>query len=253
MGLFDFIFGNKKEKELQRREKQQLNAMKQTEAEIEHAMIMDANKAYESSLPIRFNPETDEIPDYSAIAKNLYAMIDNKKYFSLLDCLDKITPPDGAQLFVQGRIATGQDERCKLLLRLPDGRISDQIFDFLMIEPSSMGAWQASLLHTLWHYLPLFGHGIYNARTAIFCEDDVRRIRMDNGEGIDAFAINSIFDYSPEVREKDGKYYVSCLYWSDYEGLVREYSEITFDDKTVTKVLKFSIEVLYPYISSVRF
>lgn len=206
-----------------------------------------AMEAYKSTRPVLYNPDTDEIPNYPAIGRQLLAAVNEKQYFSLLDCLDKVTIDEESQLFVQGRIATGEDEKCKLLIRLPDGKITDQIFDFLSFEKSCMGAWQALLLHTLWHYLPLFGHGIYSGREAIYNIDDANSCCLRNCGSIEQMAVNSIFDFTPDVREKNGKYYVSYLYWSNYEGIVREYVEISFEGNKVSNILEFSSEVLYPY------
>lgn len=241
MGLFD-LFNKKKQERARKAEWEALNNKKD-----------EAMRAYKSSRPPYVNVIGTENCNFDEVGKQFHVVTANKKYGSFLDCLDRINRPDGTELFVLKSMPEGTTDKSKLMIRLPDGKVSDRIFDYLVVEPSFMGAWQAYLLHSVWHSLPLFDHANYEKRTFIFSESDLRSIKRDGLRIEDVINSFPVLDCSPNVRENDGKFYVSSLYWSDFGGLTREFVEITFEDNKVSSFLEFSSDVIYRYDCGIRF
>ena len=194
--------------------------------------------------------------DYATVGEKLHKLVSEKKYNAFLDCLDKVKLPNGASLIVEEcDNGTGDiGDESKLLIKLPNGETDENIFKHLIVEQSPMGAWQAYLLHKLWHVLPLFWHANYSARNYIFSKEDVNSIhpfRKEDKAGI----IKQIagFDFKPEVRQKDNKLYVSCCFFSNFKGLIREYYELTFNGNKVTEITNFANKVLYEYDCGILF
>lgn len=194
--------------------------------------------------------------DFAAVGNKLHQLALDKKYGNFLQCLDKISLPNGAKLIVEECDNSANDigDESKLLIKLPNGETDEDIFNHLIVEQSPMEAWQAYLLHTLWHVLPLFWHANYSARDYVFCKQDANSVSTFRKEDHSAIVeLISKFDVAPEVRSKDNKYYVSGCYWSDFGGLIREYFELTFDGNKVTNILQFDSKTLHKYNCGILF
>lgn len=61
------------------------------------------------------------------------------------------------------------------------------------------------------------------------------------------------YDIKPKVLEYNGKYYISCCYWSDWGGLSRECIEITFKDRMLIQTINVNDETLYNYDCGILF
>lgn len=194
--------------------------------------------------------------DFAEVGKRLHQLAQDKKYGNFLQCLDKIMLPSDAKLVVEecdnGTNSIGDES--KLLIKLPNGETDEDIFKHLIVEHSPMGAWQAYLLHKLWHVLPLFWHANYCARDYVFRKQDANSVSTFRKEDRAAIVeIISKFDVTPVVRSKDGKFYVSSCYWSDFGGLVREYLELTFDGNKIADTYQFDSKTLYEYNCGILF
>lgn len=238
--LYSDYRDNKREKKLEaeREEKKRIQKVKK-----ETAMT-----AFKSA----FQSEAD----YATIGKHLHKLAIEKSYNSFLECLDKIHLPPGAKLLVEECHGQTNDigDESKLLIKLPDGRQHEDIFNYLTVEQSSMGAWQSYLLYKLWHVLPLFWHGNYYARDYIFTKEDIKDISIYNEEDKD-YIINTIssFDCTPEVREKDSNYFISCCFFSNFGGLIREFVEISINDGKVTELYDFDKKTVFDYNCGILF
>lgn len=238
MGLFDIFNRKKKEKEI--RLQREAERIKKEEALIVYKAI-DQAKKLNSSV------------DYMAIAAKFRSLVFKHEYHSLLECLDQITLPQG-KLIIEGIKPEISRNKSILMIALQDGKRDEKIFDYLQVEQSCMGAWQAYLLHSLWHVLPLFGHAIYDSRDYLFTKEDIQSINVLNeADKTNILRIISNIDITPEVFENNGKYYISCCYWSNFYGLVREYSEIKIENKKVSDIVKFDEKVEYRYDCGIRF
>lgn len=118
------------------------------------------------------------------------------------------------------------------------------IFKYLKLEDSKMGAWNAYLLHTLWHTLPLNDHSGYSYRKylfskkevdALFIEDQIVKKKCSNSN-IDIIIVG-LSDY----------YYVSCCYWCPFSGLSRVVCEIQVRDGKVINISEISHIKLVKY------
>lgn len=238
--LYEIYRDNKKEK----KRKAEREAKEKAATEKKRA----AMNAYNSAKTIEAN--------YASVGKDLHKLAKHEQYDAFLSCLDKISLHIGDKLLVEEcNPKTGDiGDESTVYIQLANGEADENIFGHLIVEHSPMGAWQATLLHTLWHALPLFWHGNYHARDYIFTKEDANNISAYNNED-NAGIIKMItkFDCSPEVREKDDKYYVSCCFFSNFKGLVREYYELTFNENKVTDIFHIANKTLFEYNCGILF
>lgn len=231
-----------------KKQEQKRKAEREAEKEKANAIKFAAMKAYNSASIIE--------ADYALIGKQLHKLAEDKKYSNFLDCLNKIHLPSGEKLEVEECSPETGDigDESTLYILMPNDEADEKIFEHLIVEQSAMGAWQAYLLYNLWHVLPLFWHGNYHARDYIFSKEDVENISTYNQEDkARIIKIMSNFDFSPDVREKDCKYYISCCFFSNFKGLVREYYELTFEKNKVTKILNIADKTLFEYNCGIMF
>ena len=238
MGLFDIFNRKKKEKEI--RLQREAERLKKEEA-LKVYKAIDQAKKLNSSV------------DYIAIAAKFSSFVFKHEYHSLLECLDKITLPQG-KLIIEGIKPEISRDKSILMIALQDGKSDENIFDYLQVEQSCMGAWQSYLLNSLWHVLPLFGHAIYDSRDYLFTKEDIQGINaLNEADKTNIVRIISNIDITPEVFENNGKYYISCCYWNNFYGFVREYSEINIENNKVTDIVQFDEKTEYYYDCGMRF
>ena len=203
-----------------------------------------------------FKSATPAEADYAAMGNRLHKLAKEKNYNVFLNCLDKIHVPTGAKLLVEECSESGLGDESKVIIELPNGEHYNDIamFKLMRIEKSCMGAWQAYLLHKLWHVLPLFWHANYDARDYIFSKEDVNSIQPFNEEDkADIIKHIAGFNFTPEVRQNGDKFYISSCYWSDFGGLIREYIELTFDGNKIADIFQFDSKSLYNYNCGIFF
>ena len=179
---------------------------------------------------------------------------------SILECLNLIKVPDGYKLDIEPLSYEGCGGRSYIIVEDSDGNHHTNIFDFLYVEDSPMGAWQAYLLDRMWHYLPFYWHGYYDQRFYIYSQEKLQKMGFSDARSVDAPAM-SLFEnrekpnstslaqcnVKPVVYQKENKYYVSSCYWSDFAGLVREVVEISMNKNKVSEVFDVYHETLYQY------
>lgn len=238
--LYETYRDNRKEKKRK--------AERETKDRLEKEKKASANAAFLSA--------STSNDDFETVGNRLHQLAQEKKYGNFLQCLDKIKLPNGARLIVEECDNSTNDigDKSKLLIKLPNGETDEDIFKHLIVEQSPMGAWQAYLLHTLWHVLPLFWHANYSARDYVFSKQDANSVSTFRKEDHSAIVeLISKFEVAPEVRRKGNKYYVSGCYWSDFGGLIRENVELTFEDNKVANIFKFDHKILYEYNCGILF
>ena len=197
----------------------------------------------------------DDSGEFIMVAQALQKIIKDVDYNNILTILDKIVLPDGASLEVEGPDIEENDigDTSKLLIRLPGGESTDSIYDHIKFEDSCMGAWQAFLLHQMWHYLPLWWHALYDKRDYVYSKDSLSGItHFSDIISVDLSGISDT-DFSPKVNKGNDKYYVSCCYWTDFGGMKREYAELTMNDGRLAKFFVFDEETLYKYECGIYF
>ena len=184
---------------------------------------------------------------YIDIAYKLEKIVHERKYQELLVCLDKIQETGDRKLNVQECEEKGIGDESKLYIELNDGKRDYDIFKHLIVEDSPMGAWQAYWLYTLWHILPMFWHGLYGRRDYLFQFEDVFSIKLE--EDANPADRDKLLDtdLSPEVIGENGDYYVSCCYWTQFGGLIREHVYVNIKGNKVVEIKEFLSETKYEY------
>ena len=179
----------------------------------------------------------------------------------ILYVLDKIQLLEdyGLQLEYEER---GIGGRTYIYVKEPNGNLSKNFLDFVIVDDSPLGALQVYFLSKLWHYLPMYWHGYYDRRFSVFSKDDLLKIKVRSRktrgerplkpsdiyeEGNDLPEEALACDVTPKVTRYEDKYYVSCCYWSEFGGLIRELVEIKIENNKVTEFLDANREVLYRY------
>lgn len=164
----------------------------------------------------------------SSYSTNFYThMQDEKNYPLIMTILHKLSLLEGASLLVEKCKQQGIGDRSKLFIETPEGAYDYNIWDYISVEKSSEGAWNAYLLYNLWHVLPMFWHALYDRRYYLFFPEFTDFIECDTQ------ALRKVLKQhftSPDVIVADGKFYVSCCYFTNFGGLIQETVEITINN-----------------------
>lgn len=180
----------------------------------------------------------------------------------ILGVLDKIKLSEGYSLELVNPDGSGIGGRTFINIKEPNGNLTTKFLDFIEVEDSPLCALQVYFLCKLWHHLPKHWHGNYDRRFSVFSKDDLSKIKVrstkvrserplkpsdiyeeENDLPEEALAC----DVTPRVSRYENKYYVSCCYWSEFGGLIRELVEIRIENNKVTEFLDANREVLYRY------
>lgn len=180
----------------------------------------------------------------------------------ILGVLDKIKLLDDYSLELEYPDGGGIGGRTYINIKEPNGNLNRNFFDFMIVEDSPLGALQVYLLNKLWHHLPMYWHGYYDRRFNVFSKKDLSQIKVRSTKtrGERPLKPSDIYeeendlpeealacDVTPKVTRYEDKYYVSCCYWSEFGGLIRELVEIKIENNKVTEFLDANREVLYRY------
>lgn len=153
-----------------------------------------------------------------------------------LDILTSIKNPMNKELSLLPPKKTGLGGKSQILV---SDEATDNNFDFLAVEDSKMGAWQAVLLKKSIYVLPLWWHANYEEIAFVFENKDIslRRkgfyfARTDkrnkvNREEIIRSLQNQNKSVEPTVEKIDNTYLVSFCYWNDWSGLINEQLTVT--------------------------
>lgn len=208
----------RKEREEQEYRAKALSAMRQAKAN----PAQEASSVFKSFLASA----------RSAYSTNFYThMQKEENYPMIMKILHKLSLPDGASLLVEECQQHGMGDESKLFVETPEGAYDYSIWDYIKVENSVEGAWNAYLLYNLWHVLPMFWHALYNRHYYLFFPEFTDYIDFnhygDEKELRTAIKENFI---SPDVVVADGKFYVSCCYFTNFGGLIQETVEIANDN-----------------------
>ena len=254
------FFSNYKDREIKAKQK----AERQTQEKLRQEKADAALKAYDEVSGLNWCTSDD----YVSIARSLYQIVENNGYDVILKCLDKIFLPKEYELKIKECEQSGIGDKSKPYIKLPDGNQDFDIFKYFNVEQSCMGAWQAYLLYTLWHVLPLWWHANYDSRDYVFSKEDAmfhnkktvielaKFEKKELDENLVAQVVADKFrnvDAAPKVINKDDKYYVSCCYWTMFGGLIREFIEITIQDNKVKEFVPFKKDTISEFRCSIRF
>lgn len=190
--------------------------------------------------------------DYICLAQSLMGLVKQQKYEEFLNLLNKTSLPSGMKLGMKECIRQGNGDRSRLCVKRLDDAFTLNIYEYLEFENSAMGAWQAFLIDRLWHSLPLWWHDNYNKRDYIYSKEDINKITHFVDRHFDASVLEK-YDLMPEIYGENGRYYISCCYWTDFGGLKREYVEILLLDGKLDKTFLFDQKVIHSYDCGIMF
>lgn len=215
--------------------------------EKEHIAVCSTN--YSALVDEKRNQCTDE---YIRTAKSLKELVNKKAYKNIIKLLDKTSLPTTMKLRVQECEHQGSGAASRLFIDTPEKEHDYNIFKYLKFEDSPMGAWQAYLLCRIRHYLPLWWHANYDRRDYIYTREDLSDITHFIDRGFNADVLKD-FNVKPEIYGKEGKYYITCCFWTDFGGLKREYVKVSIKDNRVEGMFVFDEKVIYEYQCGILF
>lgn len=212
--------------------------------------IRNLRKKYSCEVYNTLLPEYKEESMYEFSKKGitLHSIARSLNVDMIIGMLDKISIPKGFQLSLEKQFSESFGQYY-FYITAPDGTKSKNIFDFIEVEDSRMGAWQAYLLYTLWHILPLNDHSNYSQRSFIFIDQDKFSISI---EGKNAEAELENLNTDLRVLQYESHYYISSCYWCRYKGLERELVELEIRNGKVINILDVVNKNLYDYGRNIR-
>lgn len=226
------------------------NAENEERQRLKEERKRSALEAYEDAIDKSGNVATDE---YLEVASILYHKIEKQSYDSLMSALNKLSLPANCKLEVETAKETGIGDKSRLYIDRA-GTYDTKIWNYIKVDDSPMAAWQAYLLHSAWHSLPMFWHGLYDRHSYIFSANDCLNIEFMREEHSNQIKKRLMdIDVSPEVVKVDNKYYITVCYWSDWGGLMRELVEITITGNMVSEIFEVDTYVLIPYDCGICF
>ena len=190
--------------------------------------------------------------DFVHIARSLKNLVKEKSYQDIIKLLDKVSLPSPMKLGVQECEHQGSGAVSRLFIDSPKNARDYNIFEHLKFEDSPMGAWQAYLLCQIRHYLPLWWHANYDKRDYIYTREDFSDITHIVDRGFNVDVLND-YNVNPEIYGKEGKYYISCCFWTEFGGLRREFVEISLESNRFESLFVFDDKVLYEYQCGILF
>lgn len=198
-----------------------------------------------------------EIATFIKIGKRMITHIhqegEDTEAIDLLPILEAFSLDDNNILVVAPFEKSGFGNECDLCVESPWCDVYYDIWNYLNVEDSFKGAWCVFLLCKAKHVLPLFGHANYNRRYYIFDAESCCIMRLLNQKDSDIIRQVCANKYIlPEVAKANGKYYVSCCYWSDFQGLVKETVEISIN-KRKAQFKDIKSEKIINYDCGIRF
>ena len=226
---------NKEKEEAKRK------AKREAEEQIEEAKAALAVENYKCAEKSFYTKE------FYDVANQLRTLVNASQYNLFLSCLDKLSLPKGSHLCVKEAQHVDIGDTSKLYID-NFGKKDKKIWEYLRIEDSPMGAWQAYLINEIWHTLPTFWHGGYHRRKYVFSTEDCFDIKPLNAGNEDYYKSRfSKLDVTPIIAKNNDKYYVSACYWTNWGGLIRELIEITIKDNKVIQFYEADIKTLLKY------
>ena len=201
------------------------------------------------------NTPTKPYEDEIELAIQIAQLVEGENYNDVIVLLDKIVVKDNYSM----KIVPYYDkdtfdmfaDTSPIVIYNEQGEwlstnFEDDFWNYLQVENSQMGAWQAYLLSQMWHYLPLQWHANYSYRDYLYSQ---------SSKGYGYFRRNFVASWhtlAPKITQEGDKYLISACYWSEFEGLVREYYAVTFENGIV-QVQEIKQDVLYKYNCGIMF
>ena len=189
--------------------------------------------------------------DKRELFNTLDKIILNKGLSLGLHLPDKIGMGDESWFYTYPEGHDPLENKDELKIRFEHQFSQKSCYDGLNIEPSAMGAWHAYLFYYSPTIMPVYWHGGYIKRIFIFSfatlHDVIWRMNPEersNVKGIEEFKVEDVF---PNVVYVDNRATVTCCFWNDWCGLIRETMIIEFGDDNLITISSVNYEVLIKY------
>lgn len=171
---------------------------------------------------------------------------------SIIAPLDAIHLNEGYTIDYYGPTQNGIGGRCHIFVKANnETQTSDEdadrdFFKYLAVEKSKKGAWQAFLLYTAWHSMPLYWHAYYDEWQRIYSLAQWGKLKsnlINNSKGKEPCFVNwrklgnlnigRIKDgLTPKVHYKNDEAFVQCYIWNDFSGIKRYSLYINLSEPT---------------------
>ena len=189
--------------------------------------------------------------EYDDVASRFLSMIDNGNFKSIFTVLNKLSLPSELQLKVSKLCRDGLGDRS--IFYVDDHAEHERnIWEYIMIDDSPMGVWQAYLLHVAQYHLPMFWHSLYGKRSYIYSIQGSYQIHIRPSKESDFDKIQRT-NFTPVIFHCNDKYHIATCYWSNWQGLVREHLEFSIVGNKVVDIAPVRTETLIRYNSGLRF
>lgn len=185
----------------------------------------------------------DSDNEYSEITKEFLSILPSpNKYLSVLAAVHN---PEGKKLHLSKLNKNQLGDITHLYIKKYDGNQTD-IFDYLKVEDSEMGAWQAFLLHNISSILPTWWHAHTTAIKYILSYKEINKPEI-----LDAL-INYPKSLSPNIVKYEDHYIITYCYWNDWSGLNRKKVRVLISEGKPT-FENIGYETIYSYNCGIRF
>lgn len=247
--VIDKIKTKKLDRERQRKEQERLKRIEQVHKEMSliQPIIITANDTFHE-LAMQYYTEVILNQQYDRIIEMLSYnhTSQTERDLSVYVYLD-----NDEKLCVELCKNVGIGDNSKLYVETKNGNCDYDVFGYLNFEVSPYGAWVAYLIYEMRHNLPAFWHGIYSARTYLYVQEDLADTKKRYQTAIPASSEE--YDVAPRIYWANTRAYISCCYWSDWKGLVREIVRIDFQGCKVKDITDIDSHILLPYDSKIFF
>lgn len=186
-------------------------------------------------------------------AHHICKIVKDTQYDNLQTAFNKLIITENSSLKISLPEHRGLGDESKLYIEDAEGGIDSHVFDHMKVEDSCDGAWQVYLFHSLWRILPLFWHAQVSRRSYLFDSNDIDIIGLKHLFMKPSYEELASFNINPKVVKSHRKYYISCCYWTDWGGLIRELVEVTINNGKVIEIYEVDYDVIYSYNCGVMF
>ncbi len=250
-----FIYSNIRDKRKSQKASEERNRKEKEESEYR-------SKAFAAIRQAKLTNASNGSSDFqkylaslrSSSTTDLYTqMQDEKNYPMILKLLPKLSLPEGASLHVEKCKQQGSGDKSTLFVQTHEGTKDYEIWDYISVEHSVEGAWNAYILYNLWHVLPMFWHALYERRFFLFFQEFTGFVDCLNKKDTESVrtALKQNF-ISPDVVYANEAFYVSCSYFSNFGGLIQETIEIKLDNGKAS-FQEIERKPLFEYDCGIRF
>ena len=241
------IYSNMRDKKKSQKAKEESEYRSKALAAIEQAKLTNASNGSSDFQKYLASVRSASTTDFYA------QMQDESNYPMILKLLPYLSLPEGASLHVEQCNQQGLGDISKLYVETPEGSIDYNIWDYISVEHSVEGAWNAYILYNLWHVLPMFWHALYERRFFLFFQKFTGFVDCLNKKDTESVRTALKQNYiSPDVVYTNGAFYVSCCYFTNFGGLIQETVEIKIDNGKAS-FQEIERKTLYEYDCGIRY